>query len=354
MSLASFSDAAELRIYLGCEKTPASPAGIFLSALNTETGALQPPKRVATADNPSFIAIKDDHLYSVSEGKTGAVVSWSVGSDGSLTRLNEQSTGGEGPCHVSISPSGRVLFAANYSSGSLAAFPLEKDGSIGARSAFIQLTGSGPNPKRQTSPHAHGIYCDPAEKFVYVTDLGTDRVWIYRLNADDATLIPLEPGTLPPGSGPRHLAFAGNRIYVNGEMGLGVTLLQRDADTGTLQTGPTTAAFPSGMEVPSNADTAEVVVHPNGKFLYLSTRGYSSFSSFAIAPDGLLTLLQNIPSPVQGPRHFSLSPDGRWLIAAGQRDHRAAVCSIDPATGKIQPPEHAIEVPGPVCAIFAP
>ena len=358
MSFTSILTAAEQRIYLGCSQKDDVASGIFLTSLNSETGVLQPLQRVATTENPSFLTLsaKGDFLYSVAETAEGAVVAWRVEKEGSLQKLNEQPAGGKGPCHVTLSPSGRVLLVANYSSGNIAAFPIQKNGSLGPQSAFFQLTGSGPNPQRQKQPHAHGIYCDSTGKWVYVTDLGTDRVWIFRLDAATGTLTPNEPAfaSLPPGSGPRHLAFSEDATYayVNGEMSLAVTVLRHDSTTGALEPVSTIPVFSPDMK--SSADTAEVALHPNGKTLYLSTRGYSSISAFNVSSDGGLTLLENVSLPVNGPRHFSVSPDGKWLVVPGQNSHQVTVLAIDSTTGKIQPTGHIIEANGPMCAVFAP
>jgi len=358
LSLSAELPAATIRLFLGSLGSETARPEIFLSALNTETGALQTPKELAGAENPSFLAISfgGDFLYSVAEKEEGKVFSWSVAPDASLTKLNEQPSGGAGPCHISISPSGRVLFVANYTGGSVAAFPIKKDGSIGEQTAFIQFNGTGPDAKRQEKPHAHGVYCDPGEEFVYVTDLGTDRVWIFKLDAAAGTLTAAEPpfASLPPGSGPRHLAFGKDHVYVNGEMGLGITVLARDGETGALTPGVTTPVFPEGMVLTAKPDTAEVVVHPNGRFLYLSTRGVSSISTFAIDKAGQIAFIENIRAGVEGPRHFTCSPDGKWLVVAGQRDNRVTAFSIDSTSGKLRPTQQVIELPSPVCAIFVP
>ncbi len=325
------------RIYFGCAD------GIYLA--NWENGILETPKLAAAAENPSFLTISPDgkFLYSVAEKTDGRVVSWSIAEDGSLTKLNEQSSGGAAPCHLTLFKN--ILLVANYSSGTVSSFLTNPDGTIKTHASFIQLTGSGPNPKRQKEPHAHGVYCDG--NLAYVTDLGTDKLWIYELKSD-ATLSAITPAILPPGSGPRHLAIGKSRIYINGEMGLGVSALELESKK--LLT--TTPVFPSGMKLPSNADTAEIFVH--SPFLYVSTRGYSSISTFKISSEGDLTFLENHPLRINGPRHFTISPDGKWMIVPGQNASRVEVLAIDPATGKLTTHGELISLEKPMCAVFAP
>ena len=329
------------RIYFGCAD------GIYSARFDSNSGEISAPQLAAASKNPSFLTFSADgqFLYSVSEKNPGAVIAWSVTNDSVLTKLNEQPSGGQDPCHVAVSKT--VLLVANYSSGSVTSFPLQPNGSIGSHASFIQLTGSGPNPTRQKEPHAHGVFFSPDEKQVFATDLGTDKLWIYELESD-ATLSEITPAILPPGSGPRHLAFGKNRLYINGEMGLGVSALELDSKN--LLT--TTPVFPSGMQLPSNADTAEVVAHDS--FLYVSTRGYSSVSLFKISPEGDLTFVENHSLRINGPRHFAISPDGKWMVVPGQNDSRMEVLAIDSATGKLTLVGDPIPLKTPMCAVFAP
>ncbi len=342
------------RIYLGCKD------GIYRTSLNLTTSELSPALKLADVSNPSFLTFSKsgDRLYAVTDGKSGTVAAWKVATDGTLEKINEQPSGGAGPCHLSLSPSGKVFLVANYSGGSIASFRIENDGSIGKQASFFQLEGSGPNPKRQTQPHAHGIYCDPSGKFVYLPDLGTDKVWIYRLNSATGELVPNKPAfaALPPGSGPRHLTFGtdGRHVYVNGEMGLDVIAFALNPETGALENGKTIPVFPPSLTLPPNADTAEIAVHPNARFLYISTRGYNSVSSFSITPAGDLIFLENFPLAVNHPRHFSISPDGKWMVVPGQKSDQVTVLTIDPTTGKLGTTDHTIAAPSPMCAIFAP
>lgn len=359
MITATTALAADLPFYIGTYTGKSGSQGIYAGSIDSETGKLGPIRLAAEAVNPSFLALSPDgaHLYAAMEEKGGAVGAFKVGKDGSLTLLHRRESGGNGACHVSVDPSGRCVFVANYGSGSIASFPIVADGSLGERASFIQLTGSGPNASRQKSPHAHAIYADAASRFVYVCDLGTDKVWIYALDPATGALTPVEPASasVPAGGGPRHLALhpGGHFAYANNEMGNSVTAFARNPATGVLsplQTLPTLPLEANGL----NFSTAEIFCHPTGKWLYVSNRGHDSIAVFAIAEDGRLTFLEAPPAGVKTPRGFAIDPSGRWLVVGGQDDHRITVLKIDPATGRLTATSESAEVGAPVCVVFAP
>jgi 6-phosphogluconolactonase len=249
------------------------------------------------------------------------------------------------------------VLAANYGGGSIAAFRTQPDGSLGERSAFVQFTGGSVNPKRQEKPHAHAIYTDPANKFVYSPDLGTDNVWTFKLDPATGTLTATEPpsGKVPPGSGPRHLAIHpnGKFAFVCNEMTLTATAFQRDPSTGALKEIETVSTLPPGTEI-KGYSTAEIFVHPTGKWLYVSNRTHDTIAVLSIADDGRIKLVEAAPAGVKVPRGFGLDPTGNWLVAGGQNDDRIAVHKIDPATGKLTLTGETAEVGAPVCVLFAP
>lgn len=345
----------EHKVYFGTYNSELSK-GIYRSNLNPQTGHLSPPELVAEAKNPSFLAINPDgrFLYAAIENNGGAVGAWSIGDDETLTPLNQQSSQGAGACHVWVDATGKNVLVANYSSGSIACFPVQDDGSLGACSAFVQHTGSGPDTSRQEAPHAHAVYTDPANKFVYACDLGTDEVMIYRFDAATGTLTPNEPpsGKVPPGGGPRHFAIHPDGFaYTNNEMSLTVTAFKRSQTTGALTEIQTIPTVPD--ETPTEgASTAEIFIHPNGQWLYVSNRGPDTITTFAIATDGTLTTVAYTPTPKE-PRGFGLSPDGKWLVAGGQNDDTVAVFAVDPATGVLQTTGQTMQVGKPVCVLFA-
>ena len=344
-------------VYFGTYTGPLSK-GIYRCTLDPATGQLSAPELVAETKNPSFLALSPNgkFLYAALEAGGGAVGAWAIGEGGKLTMLNQQSSGGGGACHVWVDATGKNVLVANYGGGSIASLPVQADGSLGEKSAFVQHTGSGPNPRRQEKPHAHSVYTDASNKLVYACDLGTDEVKIYRFDAAKGTLTPSEPpaGKVPPGGGPRHLAFHPNGAfaYVCNEMGLSVTAFARDAASGALTELQNVPTLPEGASK-EGASTAEIFAHPTGKWLYVSNRGHDTIAVYAIGTDGNLTWLENAPTP-QVPRGFAISPDGKWLVVGGQKDNKVAVLKIDPATGKLTPTGQTVEVGAPVCVLFAP
>ena len=354
--------AAEVRFYLGTYTNGLSD-GIYSGTLDTDTGRISPLELAAKAASPNYLALSPDgkFIYASTLAGDGSVAAFRVEGGGKLAELNEISSGG-GARHISVDAAGRNLLAANYVGGSAVCFRIQPDGSIGERTAFVQLTGSGPNPKRQTQPHIHSIYPDAANRHAYACDLGTDHVWLFDFdtNTGSLTLEKDGPGKMPPGSGTRHLAISsdGKFVYANGEMGLNVTVFARDAATGALTAMQTVPTLPAGAAT-NEMTSAEIFCHPSGKWLYVSNRdistngGRDSLAVFAIAADGRLKWIQNVPAEVKVPRGFGIDPTGQWLIAGGQTDNRIVVFKIDGATGKLTPTGQSATVGAPICVIFA-
>jgi len=344
--------------YLGTySKNPGE--GIFQGTLDQETGALGPLNLAYEVMNPGFVAVAPDrrHLFAVLESKDEVAAFDAVG-DGSIALLNKLKAGGGAPCHLAVDHTGRYVLVANYSGGNLACFRVKSDGSLGDQTALIPFSGSGPDPVRQKKSYAHMVAVDPSNRFAYVCDLGADKVWSFRFDAEHGTFAPLDPpaGIVPPGAGPRHLAFSpdGRFVYVNNEMGLSVTVFGRDLEKGTLtalQTIPLDAANPGSRH---GVTTAEIVCHPSGKWLYVSSRGDDVIAVFQIGADGLLTHLENAPATVQTPRGMDIDPSGKWLVVGGQKDNVVAVLRIDPKTGKLSPQVSSAEVGAPVSVVFVP
>jgi 6-phosphogluconolactonase len=356
--LASVCAAADtVEFYIGAYTKPGGNRGIQRGSLDTKTGELKLLGLAGEAKNPSFLAVHPNgkFLYAAIEDSGGAVGAFAVEKDGSLRHLNNESSKGGGNCHVSIDPTGTNVLAANYGSGSIASLPIRSDGSVAPASASVQHTGHGGDPKRQKEPHAHSIYVNGA--FAYACDLGTDDVFVYRFDAAKGTLTPNDPpsGKVPPGSGPRHLAFhpKGGFAYVNNEMTCTVTAFTHDAAKGALTAVQTLSTLPADYQLTPKDSTAEIFCHPNGLFLYVSNRGHDTIAVFSIGADGKLALVQNAPAGVKIPRGFAISPDGDWLVAAGQNSDSLASHKIDPATGKLTPAAQVDGVGAPVCVVFA-
>jgi 6-phosphogluconolactonase len=354
--LAAYS--AQERFYVGAYTGPGRGEGIYSGVIDSDTGRLSGIALAAKANNPGYLALSPDgaHLYAVTSDGGGSVSAFAIGKEGALTPLNRASSGGAGPCHLSVDPSGRNVLVANYSGGNIACIRILGDGSLGERTATVSFQGSGPDPIRQKKPFAHFISTDGDGKFVYACDLGTDHVWSYHFDAATGSFG--EPtdtqGKVPAGSGSRHLAFGKDDdfAYVNGEMGRNVTVFQRDQSTGSLTPVQTLPLVP-GAGPAAGVTTAEVVCHPSCDWLYVSSRGDDMIAVFAIHADGRLTFVEDVPSGVKFPRGFGIDPSGRWLIAAGQNDGRLAVFGIDKKSGKLSASGEEASVPAAICVVFA-
>ena len=353
--------AENARFYLGTyTKGPTDGQGIYLGTIDTKTGKLGPISLAVTAENPSFVALSTDgkYAYAAMEGSSGLVGAYAVQPDGTLKFLNSQPASGKGTCHVSVDTAGKHVFAANYSSGDIVIFPVQADGSLGAQTDFKAFAGSGPDTGRQKGPHAHFIQADPAGQFVYACDLGTDKIWIFALDAAKGTLTPTDPpsASVPPGGGPRHLAFdpKAKFAYVNNEMGLSVTAFSRDEKTGQLTPLQTVPTIPADTAHTANVSTSEIVCHPSGKWLYVSNRVANTIAVYSLGKDGGLSLIQEAPALVQIPRGMALDPTGHWLVTAGQNNGRLAVLKVNQKTGLLSATDSSAEVPAPVSVVFAP
>lgn len=347
-----------VRFYIGTNTRENGSRGIYSGLLDTNTGALSGIELAAEAVNPSFLALAPDKksLYAALEAKGGAVGAYRVEADGKLSALNTASSGGDGACHVSVDRAGKHLFVANYGGGSVSTLAIEPDGSLGKSTAYVKFTGSGPHPDRQKKPYGHAIYADPEDKFVYACDLGSDKVWSFQFDKEAGTLTPTPQGAgqVPPGGGPRHLAVHpnGRFAYANNEMGLSVTAFSRDPLTGELtarETVPTSEKLTGPV---AGVTTSEIICHPNGKWLYVSSRGDDIVAVYSIADDGSITLIQNAPAGVQIPRGMGLDPSGQWLVVGGQKDDKLTTLKIDSATGKLSPSGQVVAAFTPICIIF--
>lgn len=349
--------ASEHLIYLGTY-TRSTGKGIYAVRLDGETGKLSQPELVATTSNPSFIALSKDksHLYAVSEGATMATP-FAVDLDtGKLVPDESRDSGGKAPCHLMADSTERCLVVAHYQNGIVASLPINEDGSLGPVKSIHQHTGSSVNPDRQEAAHVHSANISPDDRFVIVCDLGLDKVFTYALDAATASLTPAEIPYVAtaPGAGPRHSAFStdGRFVFVINELNSTLTSYHYDANTGALTEADTQPTLPADFT--GHSTTAEVRVHPNGKFVYGSNRGHDSIAVFAFDDDaGKLTSIDHTSTRGRNPRNFNLSPDGKWLVAANQQSNSLTVFRVDAETGKLTPTEHTAEVALPVCVVFA-
>jgi len=353
-------------VYFGCY-TSGKSKGIYVSRFDSATGKLGAPELAVATTNPSFLAIHPSHrfLYAVGEmsgsgKKAGAVSAFALdAATGKLTLLNQQDSGGSGPCYVGLDNTGKNALVANYGSGSVASLPVKADGTLCPAASEMQHSGSSVNSARQKGPHAHSIFLDTANRFAFAPDLGLDKVMIYRFDSAKGTLTPNDPpfAAVAAGSGPRHFTFhpSGKFAYVINEMLCTVTAFAYDSERGALKEIETVSTLPAGKSVKPSYSTAEIRVHPNGKMLYGSNRGHDTIAVFALDPaTGKLELIQNAPTLGKIPRNFNFDPSGKWLLAAHQTSDNVVVFSVDQTTGKLTPTGQQIEVGACVCVKFMP
>lgn len=351
-------------VYVGTF-TAKQSKGIYRMRLDPATGALTEPELAAEAPSPAFLAIAPNHrfLYSVNEvekldgRKEGGVSAFSLDpGTGKLALLDRQPSAGTGPTHISLDSEGHNALVANYGSGSVAVLPIGSDGKLAPPASVDQHRGTGADKMRQEGPHAHCFNLDPAGRFALACDLGLDKVFVYRFDAATGAISPNDPpaASVAPGSGPRHLAFSpdGKRVYVVNEMACTVTGFDYDAEHGRLAEFQTASTLPEGFA--GEKSSAEVAVHPSGKFLYASNRGQAnSIAIFRIDPaTGRLTPAGHTSTQGRAPRHFGIDPTGTWLLAANQDTDNVVVFRIDPDSGALKPAGTNVHVPTPVCILF--
>jgi 6-phosphogluconolactonase len=336
-----------------------SSKGIYAYKFQSSTGKATPIGLAAETSNPSFLAVHPSQrfLYAVNENNTGMVSAFAIDpANASLKLLNQVNSKGSGPCHLSVDKTGKWLFVANYNSGSVAAYPINDNGSLGEASKTIQHSGNSVNVDRQGGPHAHVAAISPDNRFVWVCDLGLDEVLSYRIDPAKGGLTPNDPpfAKVQPGFGPRHLVFRADAkfAYVMSEMGGNVTVFSYDAAKGTMQQVQVISTLPENYT--GTKSGAEIAIHPNSKFLYASNRVHNSIAIFKVdAAKGTLTAAGNVSSGGKTPRAFAIDPSGNYLLAANQDTSNIVIFKIDQQTGGLTPTGDTIEVGSPVSVVFA-
>ncbi len=357
---ANAADSSAFYAYVGTY-TDKGSKGIYLYSFQPSTGKLDSVGLVAETPNPTFLAVHPNHkyLYAANEiGKykgenSGSITAFRIEAGGKLTALNTVSSKGNGPCFVTVDRSGKFVLAANYGGGTVTVLPIGADGSLGEATSNIQHNGSSVD-RRQRGPHAHSINMSPDNHFAIAADLGLDKLLVYKFDAAKGVLQPNDPPSvsLAPGSGPRHFAFHpnGKVAYSINELKSTVAVFDWNAQKGVLTEKQTVSTLPKDFS--GENSTAEVVVHPNGKFLYGSNRGHDSVAVFAIAGDGKLTPVEITPVQVKVPRNFVIDPSGTFLFAEGQNSGQIVGFHLDPKTGKLTPAGTQVDVASPVCIKF--
>jgi 6-phosphogluconolactonase len=360
-------------VYVGTYTEEGSKSkGIYAYRYDASTGELAPLGLAADTTNPSWLVVHPNGklLYAVNElpnykgPNSGGVSAFSIDrATGKLTFLNEVPSRGADPCYVTVDKTGKYVLVANYTGGSVAAFPILDDGRLGDASAFVQHSGKGANPERQEAPHAHSIDLSPDNRFAMVDDLGLDELLVYKFDSAKGSLAPNDPpfAKLEPGAGPRHFALhpSGKFAYVVSEIKGTVTVLSNDAKAGTLHPLQTLSTLPKDFK--GTIEDAEIRVHPSGKFLYASNRGDgNSIAIFDIdAEKGTLTLAEITSTQGKTPRSFEIDPTGTRLFVANQQSNNIVVFSIDQRAGShltkaghLSPIGPALDVGSPVCVKF--
>ena len=336
------------RVYLGTY-TGKQSKGIYQCELDIKDGSLSDATLAVETSSPSFLAFHPNKkfLYAVNEEKATISAFAIDNTTGKLAFLNSQPSQGGAPCHLVVDPTGKNVLAANYSGGSCICVPIEADGRLSSRSSFQQHEG-----KRK---HGHSIHVDRANKFALGCDLGLDKVIIYRFNADKGTLTPHSAFETPKGTGPRHFSWHpdGKSAYINGESNLTIIACDYDADKGKLTQKQVLSTLPKDVQR-KGGSTAETVVHPSGKFVYVSNRDpYNSIAIFSIDPQTRkLKAVGYQGRGIKTPRNFAIDPTGQYMLVANQSGGNVVVFRINQSNGKLMPTKASVQVPRPVCVRF--
>jgi 6-phosphogluconolactonase len=344
-------------LFLGTYTRTGGSRGIYSLRLDGDTGALTVPVLAAEATDPAWLALTPDRkfLYAI-HGSQAQAIGFAVdGAGAKLTPLPAvASPEANPPSHLAVDATRRVLLAANYRDGYISAIPIRPDGTLGAPN-IIRHEGKGPHPTRQEQPHPHSFTLSPDNRHAIVCDLGLDKIFSYALDPASAKLTPASPPFVAtaPAAGPRHFKFSvdGRHAYAINELASTLAAYDYDAARGALTPRQSISTLPADFKGANT--TAEVRVHPNGKFLYGSNRGHDSIAVFAIdGTTGRLSPIETVASGGKTPRNFALSPDGRWLVCGHQDTPVITVFRVDAATGRLTRTEHTAAVPVCVCVLF--
>lgn len=344
-------DTRRTRAYIG-SFTSAGGRGVLVAEVDADSGALDVVGASDAVADPSFLALGPggEVLYAVSETDEGAAAAFDVTAPAPRPLGDPVPVDASGPTHLAV-VAGHLL-TANYGSGSVTSLPLAADGRPKPPADRVRHKGAGPVTGRQEGPHAHQVLPDPSGRWVLAVDLGTDSVEIGALDPATGALRPHGRTALRPGTGPRHLAFhpAGGHAYVLNELEPTLTVCRWDADTGVLEPLGETPVVPEGTEGPSYP--SEVVVAPDGRFLWAAVRGDDTLAVLALDASGeTARLVASVPCGGTWPRDLALGPSGRHLYAANERSGDVTWFTVDPETGL---PSRTGSVPAPAasCVVF--
>jgi 6-phosphogluconolactonase len=358
IGLTAISARGETLVYFGTY-TGAKSQGIYVSRLDTANGRLSRPELAAETVNPSFLAVHPSgrFLYAVNEvdeiegEAAGSASAFAIDrASGRLQLLNRSSSEGPGPCYLSLDRTGRHVLLANYGGGSVAVLPVDDDGRLGPATSFVQHQGP-------SSPHAHSIDVDAANRFALAADLGLDRIYVYPFDASKGSLAEGNPpfASVDSGAGPRHVALhpQGSFVYVLNELSMTLTVMRYNPERGALATIQTISSLPEGVPAAPDFSAAEVLVHAGGRFLYASNRGHDTIAVFAVDErEGTLRLLEHVSTAGRTPRGFGIDPSGKYLLAANEDSDSVVVFLIDSEGGRLIRTGQTLEVSTPVAVAF--
>lgn len=350
-------------LIIGTYTQPGKSEGLYVYEFNSETGELSYKNKATGVINPSFLAISKNQKYVYSVNETGrenpgGVSSFKFNSEsGDLKFLNKVKSTGDDPCYISVDKKGREVFVGNYSGGNLAAFRVQPNGSLYDAMQTIQHEGSSINKSRQEKPHVHSTVISPDNKYLFVSDLGTDKVHAYRIRSGNFPHILTEhqPAftAVAPGSGPRHLTF-----HPNGKIAYLIHEMTADVSVYNYKKGTLNAIQSISMLAPGfkgSIGAADIHVSADGKFLYASNRGDANdIVIYVIDENGKLSLTGRQSTLGNAPRNFAIDPSGNFLLAANQNSDEIVVFKRDHESGLLTDTNKRIKIGQPVCLVFAP
>ena len=348
-----------LNVYFGTSGEETK--GIYHSTFNTEAGKLSKPKLVAEIGSPGFLALHPDNqkIYAVAKLDGQAVVAgYKIESNANLILFTKSLIQEGNGTHISVHPSGKFLLTAQYGVGSVELFPLNEDGTLGSSVVTKHEGGSNVVSGRQDSPHPHWCGYSPDGKYAFVPDLGMDKIVIYKVDENKPEINSHGFAETFPGGGPRHMRFSidGKFIYLLNELSLSVTTFLYDSISGTTNRLSNTLALSDDVKAKELFNSAaEILVHPNGRFIYSSNRGHDSITSYlADSKTGKLTVTEVEPIRGAWPRNINMDPSGRWILSAGAHSNTISVHEINQSTGELTFQQNSIiNVPGSICILFA-
>lgn len=335
--------------------------GVYVYEFNRKKTSLKLVQTVRTLASPTYLAVHPSgrFVYTVNRDpapdftKPGSVSAFVVHQKtGQLAHINNRSSYGAGPCHISIDKTGKLAIVSNYAEGNLTVFSIEEDGSLGPCTDSIRFSGNSVNKERQEQPHIHSATISPDNRFVHVADLGTDKIYTFSIDTEKKKLSPAATPfvTVKPGSGPRHFTFSpdGKMAFLSEELSSTVATFTYDDKTGSLTLlEDRVASLPPDFSAPNIS--ADIHTDITGKYLFMSNRGHESLAIYSINDDGKLELKGIENTRGSKPRNFLVDPKNQFVFVAHQDTDNIVTFKWDAKTGKLRPLAEQVIVPSPVC-----